>query len=76
MCGSNRTIQAPAIPEPAPQAVLAPNELAATVKTGSNKEGTDSRNKKALRSGTKSLQTKGSSGLNIPTSGNGLNIAN
>jgi hypothetical protein len=49
------------------------DEVAPRLKTGADKLSEEKRLKRARRRGTKSLQT--TSGLNIPTSGSGLNIS-
>ena len=65
MCMGSPKVSAP---EPAPATIAPPagDDLAPTVKTSIDKE-------RVKKRGTKSLQT--GSGLNIPTSGSGLNIS-
>jgi len=74
MCmGSPKVSTPPPAPTPAPIASPAGDDLAPTVKTSIDKESEDEKAKRVKRRGTKSLQT--GSGLNIPTSGSGLNIS-
>jgi len=75
MCfGSPRVAPVPT-PPPVPAPVTSPvgDEVAPRLKTGADKLSEEKRLKRARRRGTKSLQT--TSGLNIPTSGSGLNIS-
>ncbi len=75
MCFGSPKVAPVPTPPPVPAPVSSPvgDEVAPRLKTGDDKLSEEKRLAKVRRRGTKSLQT--TSGLNIPTSGSGLNIS-